>query len=134
MLDDRNETPSSHEFAGRWPGWPREMNLLGWQALLGAGAGGPDTPAYAAPSRSADLRGSPATYIDCGALEVFRDEVIDYAQRLMQAGVAVEFHCWPGVFHGWELVAPDASVTGRALGVRYAALERALYPSRRADA
>lgn len=128
MLDDRNETPSSREFTGDWPGWPREMNILGWRALLGTAAHGHEIPAYAAPARASDLRGLPPAYIDCGGLEVFRDEVIDHAQRLMQAGVPVEFHCWPGVFHGWELVAPDAAITERALAVRYAALRRALHP------
>lgn len=128
MLDDRNETPSSREFTGTWPGWPREMNLLGWRALLGDAVGGPDVSPYAAPARAMDLRGLPAAYIDCGGLELFRDEIVDYAQRLMQAGVSVEFHCWPGVFHGWERVAPDAVVTRRALAARYVALERALHP------
>lgn len=128
MLDDRNVTPSSKEFAGAWPSWPREMNLLGWKALLGEGAGGKDVSPYAAPTRAQDLSNLPPAYIDCGNLEVFRDEDIEYAQRLMQAGVPVEFHCWPGVFHGWELAAPAADVTQRAFAARYGALKRALHP------
>jgi len=128
MLDDRNVTPSSREFAGDWPGWPREMNLLGWQALLGDRAGGEDVSPYAAPARATDLSNLPPAYIDCGNLEVFRDEDIEYAQRLLQAGVPVEFHCWPGVFHGWELAAPTADVTQRAFAARYGAMKRALHP------
>lgn len=128
MLDNRNVTPSSKEFVGEWPGWPREMNLLGWQALLGDGAYGEDVSPYAAPARAQSLSNLPPAYIDCGNLEVFRDEDIEYAQRLLQAGVPVEFHCWPGVFHGWELAAPTADVTQRAFAARYAAMKRALHP------
>jgi len=134
MLDDRNDTPSSHEFCGEWPGWPRELNLLGWRALLGDAVGGPDVPPYAAPARAEDLSGLPPTYLDCGNLEVFRDEDIAYATRLLQAGVPVELHCWPGVFHGWELAAPAADVTRRAFTARYAAMRRALHPAPAGDA
>ncbi|MGK2851149.1 MAG: hypothetical protein ACSLFN_09600 [Candidatus Limnocylindrales bacterium] len=48
-------TASSREFAGNWPGWPREMNLLGWKALLGDGAGRADVSPYGAPARATDL-------------------------------------------------------------------------------
>lgn len=128
MLDDRNSTPSSYEFTGRWPGWPREMNELAWRVVLGEAAGGPGVSPYAAPARATDLSGLPPAYIDCAGLEVFRDEILDYAHRLMQSGVAVESHCWPGVFHGWELVSPEAPVTVRAQRVRHEALRRALHP------
>lgn len=126
MLDDRNQTPSSVEFAGRWPGWPREMNLVGWQALLGDAVAGGDVSPYAAPARAEDLSGLPPAYIDVGGLEVFRDEDIDYAHRLMLAGVPVELHVYPGVFHGWDLFAPDAAVTQQATRTRLRALARAL--------
>lgn len=133
MLDDRNDTPSSHELTGEWPGWPRELNLLGWRALLGDAVGGPDVSPYAAPARAEDLSGLPPTCLDCANLEVFRDEGIAYAARLLQAGVPVELHCWPGVFHGWELVAPRADVTRRAFAARHAAMRRALHPARLSD-
>jgi acetyl esterase/lipase len=107
MLDNRNETPSSREFAGDWPGWPREMNYLGWEALLGESTGGDELLPYAAPARSKDLSDLPPTYIDVGGLEVFRDEDIDYAKRLMQAGVDVEFHFTPESSMGGSLSLPQ---------------------------
>lgn len=124
MLDDRNLTSSSREFGAGWPGWSREQNLVGWQALLGNLAGGPDVSPYAAPARATDLVGLPPTYIDCGSLEVFRDEDVEYALRLAQAGVQVELHIWPGVVHAWEGAAPDATVTRVALDTRERALRR----------
>lgn len=131
MLDDRNITPSSREFSGRWPGWPREMNLLGWEALLGDQSGGEDVSPYAAPARAEDLSNLPPAYVDVGGLEVFRDEDIDYAQRMMEAGVPVELHVYPGAFHGWELFAPEAAVTRRAFELRLGAMRRALHPGGR---
>src|SRR5699024_2157089 len=38
MIDDRNTSVASHQYAGLGT-WPREMNLLGWSALLGDEAG-----------------------------------------------------------------------------------------------
>ncbi|MGH3286669.1 MAG: alpha/beta hydrolase fold domain-containing protein [Streptosporangiaceae bacterium] len=50
-------------------------------------AGGPDTPAYAAPIRVADPAGLPPAYIEVAQLDMFRDEDLAYALRLGQAGV-----------------------------------------------
>src|SRR5581483_9332416 len=86
MLDDRNLTPSSHEITAVGI-WDRATNLNGWKALLGDQAGGDAVSPYAAPARAANLAGLPPAYIDVGTADLFRDEDIDYAQRLMQAGV-----------------------------------------------
>ena len=104
------------------------MTLLCCQALLGDQAVGADVAPYAAPARTSDLSGLPPAYIDVGNLEVFRDEDIEYANRLMQAGVPTELHVYPGVFHGWELFSPEAPVTMRAMGMRLGAIRRALWP------
>ena len=128
MLDDTNTTPSSLEFADGWPGWPREMNLVAWDAYLGDASGSDAVSPYAASTRATDLSNLPPAYIDVGVLEVFRDEDIDYANRLMQAGVPVELHVYPGVFHGWELATPTAAVTQLATANRRAAMKRALHP------
>jgi acetyl esterase/lipase len=61
---------------------------------------------YAAPARCTDLSGLPPTYIDVGDLDAFRDEDVEYGLRLMQAGVPVEMHVFPGCFHAWEIFAP----------------------------
>ena len=74
------------------------------------------------------MAGLPPAYIDVGNLEVFRDEDIDFANRLMQAGVPVELHVYPGVFHAWDIMAPDAAVTRRATANRQAAMKRAPHP------
>ncbi|MGW8881889.1 alpha/beta hydrolase [Streptomyces mirabilis] len=76
-----------------------------------------------------DLSGLPPTYLDVGDLDLFRDEDIAYANRLMQAGVPVELHVYPGGIHASELLAPDAELSARITHYRMTALNRALNPS-----
>jgi acetyl esterase/lipase len=127
MLDDRGVTPSSMEFTEAVT-WNRAANTFGWTALLGEAAGAGGVPPYAAPARADDLSGLPPAFIDVGELEVFRDECLDYARRLVQAGVSTEFHLYPGAFHGFDALIPGAEVSRRALAARVAALRRALTP------
>jgi acetyl esterase/lipase len=64
--------------------------------------------------------------LDCGTLEVFRSEILDYAERLAQADVPVELHMWSGAFHGFDLSYPGAEVSSLALQARERWLERVL--------
>jgi acetyl esterase len=45
--------------------------------------------------------------------------------RLLQAGVAVELHQWPGTFHGSQAIM-SADVSQRQIAELFAALRRAL--------
>ncbi|MFG2623975.1 alpha/beta hydrolase [Streptomyces sp. NPDC048473] len=125
MLDDRNTTPSSHEITDIGI-WDRAANLQGWQSLLGNRLGTDHVSPYAAPARAEDLSGLPPTYLDVGDLDLFRDEDITYANRLMQSGVPVELHVYPGGIHASELLAPDAELSTRITHYRTTALNRAL--------
>ncbi|MFE7245404.1 alpha/beta hydrolase [Streptomyces sp. NPDC057580] len=125
MLDDRNITPSSHEITDIGI-WDRAANLQAWQALLGEQVGSDRVSPYAAPARTDDLSGLPPAYLDVGELDLFRDENITYANRLMQAGVPVELHVYPGGIHAAELLAPDAELSTRITDYRMNALDRAL--------
>ncbi|MFJ4648240.1 alpha/beta hydrolase [Streptomyces bobili] len=125
MLDDRNDSPSARQMAGVGA-WDRTANDTGWTALLGERRGGPDITAYAAPARAEDLSGLPPLFIDVGSAETFRDEVVVYASRVWQAGGAAELHVWPGGFHGFDALAPDAELSKRARAARVAWLRRTL--------
>ena len=126
MIDDRNVTASSH-IVGT-PVWSRAANLLGWRAYLGREPGDDDVPVYAAPARAADLASLPPTFIGVGNLDVFRDEDIEYALRLLAAGVPTELHVYPGAVHGFEVIIPTAAVSQRCQRDLDAALARALNP------
>ena len=113
MLDDRNDTPSAVQMAGLGV-WDQAANEVGWTALLGTACGGPDVSPYAAPARATDLSGLPPTFIDVGSAETFRDEAVAYASRIWQAGGVAELHVWPGGFHGFSMMAPQAAVSREA--------------------
>ncbi|MFZ0248446.1 MAG: alpha/beta hydrolase [Acidimicrobiales bacterium] len=111
-LDDRLQTASMQAFVDS-PMWNRPLAVQSWQAYLGPLYGAADVPAYAAPARATDLSGLPPAYISTAENDPLRDEGITYAQRLLQAGVSVELHQFPGTFHGSALVT-TAAVSKRA--------------------
>lgn len=121
MLDDRTTTPDPA--IEPFVMWSYDDNITGWGALLGDAAGGPDTPAYAAPARATDLAGLPPAYVEVGQLDIFRAEDLAYAERLSEAGVGVELHVHPAVPHAFEVFAPDSAVARRAMADRTRALQ-----------
>jgi acetyl esterase/lipase len=123
MLDDRNDTVSAEQMAGRGV-WDKGANNTGWTALLGDARGGSDVSPYAAPARATDLSGLPPAFIDVGSAETFRDEDVAYATRIWQAGGRAELHVWPGGFHGFDLMVPTAAVSQDAKAARWHWLDR----------
>ncbi|MFN2538674.1 MAG: alpha/beta hydrolase [Mycobacteriales bacterium] len=120
-LDDRLETPSMQAFVGT-PPWSRPQAIKSWEYYLGGKA----ADGYAAPARAEDLSGLPPAHVTVMELDPLRDEGIAYASRLLQAGVSVELHAYPGTFHGSSL-AVDAGVSRRMAEDMLGALRRALH-------
>ncbi len=112
MLDDRHETPSSHEITHPAV-WNRDVSIKSWRMYLGDDFGSDKVSPYAAPTRANDLSGLPPALVTVGMLDLFRDENIDYAQRLMAAGVPTDLQVYARVYHGAESKAPDADVSKR---------------------
>lgn len=100
-LDDRLQTTSAIEFVDT-PIWNRPKAELSWTYYLGSQLerGSDDVPLTAAPARANDLSGLPPAYICVMEFDPLRDEGIHYAMELMQQGVPVELHAFPGTFHG----------------------------------
>jgi acetyl esterase/lipase len=123
MLDDRNDQPSTHfELTGI--AWDRDSNRKGWDAYLGEGD--PESlPCYAVPARAEDLSGLPPAYIGVGSLDLFLDENILYARRLLEAGVPAELHIFPGGTHAFEFKVPGARVSKRAHTIYFDVLKHA---------
>lgn len=124
MLDDRG-TPSTRSFDGMGV-WDRVSNETGWNSLLRGEAGAPDVSPYAAPARAMDFRALPPAFIDVGATEIFRDEAVDYARAIWEAGGEAELHVWPGAFHACDIFAPHATVSRRMIRARRDWLRRML--------
>lgn len=112
MIDDSNTTPSSHAITDATV-WNRSLNIKGWSAYLGREPGGADVSPYAAAARAQSLDGLPPAYIPVGELDLFLDENIVYAQRLLQAGVPTELHVYTGAIHGFDMLAPQIAVSRR---------------------
>jgi acetyl esterase/lipase len=120
QLDDRQQTWSARHFT-HTPFMTRDKAAASWRHYLGSASASP----YAAPARAADLSGLPPAYIATAEFDPNRDEAIEYALRLLQAGVSVDLHQWPGTFHGSQAVL-SAEVSQRQIGELGAALGRAL--------
>ena len=110
MIDNLHDTPS-----GRWtnnPVWNRKTSFNAWEMYLDGEPGEAASP-YAAATRATDLTGLPPAYICVGGADLFRDEDIEYARRLMAAGIPCELSVYPGLFHGGDMFMPQAKVSQR---------------------
>ncbi len=124
MLDDRTGStrkPPAHVGAFLWTA---EYNRLGWGALLGRTPGGQDAPAGAVPARVENLAGLPPAWIGVGSIDLFVDEDVEYARRLIDAGVPTELMVVPGAYHGFDVIVPGASIAKQFKLARYNALAR----------
>jgi acetyl esterase/lipase len=122
-LDDRLETPSMKQFVDT-PLWNRPNAIVSWRYYLGDALGGDISP-YAAPARAEDLKGLPPAYVSTMEYDPLRDEGLIYAMRMLEHGVSVELHQFPGTFHGSSLVG-NAEVSRRGSEEMMGALRRGL--------
>ena len=130
MLDDR--TGSSRQMPNHIGAlvWRADANRYGWRSFLGQAPGKRIAPAGAVPARIADLTGLAPAFIGVGTLDLFVSEDIDYARRLVEAGVPTELLVVPGAFHGFDHNA-TAAVSKRFNEGKLDALRRAFgAPSR----
>lgn len=112
-LDDR--TGSTHPVP---PGigefiWNAKSNRFAWTSLLGVPAGSASVPPGSVPARVENVAGLPPAFISAGAIDLFVKEDIEYAGRLIAAGVATELHVIPGAYHGYDILAPETAVSKR---------------------
>jgi acetyl esterase/lipase len=111
QLDDR--TGSTHSVPpaiGQFI-WTASANRLAWNSLLGVPAGSSNVPAAAVPARVASVAGLPPAWIGVGSIDLFVDEDMEFARRLIDAGIATELLVEPGAFHGFDVLVPNAEVS-----------------------
>ncbi len=100
VIDQRQQTDSVKEYTDT-PMWNAILNKSMWEIYLKDGDHG--MIQYASPSY-ADVHSLPETYIETAQYDCLRDEAIEYAKKLSQAGVKVhEFHTLKTV-HGYDAV------------------------------
>jgi acetyl esterase/lipase len=121
VLDDR-PTPSKDEFTTT-PGFDRQAVAQMWRHYSASDS----VPAEAVPARVDELDGVAEAFISCSELDPLRDEAVDYALRLMWAGVAAELHVFPGTCHGFDSLLPEWETSRRLFELQGSALRRALH-------
>lgn len=129
MLDDRsintalNPSPVAGEFV-----WTRNSNTYAWEILLTPSRpGDEDISQYAAPARATDLSGLPPTIMTVGALDLFLEEDLLYAQRLIRSGIFVEVDIIPGAYHAFDVT--GAPIAKQTLERRITSMKRFFSPS-----
>ena len=120
MLDDRTQTPATELLP--YAIWSYDNNYTGWHALLGDDLGKPIVSSIAAPGRLVDFSGLAPAFLEVGELDIFRDEVIEFARRLLASAISTELHVYPGAPHGYDLMAPDSELSHRAMRSRVQAI------------
>jgi acetyl esterase/lipase len=121
VLDDR-VTRSKTEFTTT-PAFDGLAAELMWRHYLDSTAPCAD----AVPARCSQLAGVAPAFITCSEVDPLRDEAIDYARRLLYAGVATELHVFPATCHGFDSLLPDWEVSEQLFTLQGRALRRAFY-------
>jgi acetyl esterase/lipase len=101
MLDDRSAERDDVEGLI----WLQASNRFAWSAYAGDS---PRDVVYLAPGRRTDLSNLPPAWIGVGTLDLFYEEDQAYAQRLRASGVDVQWHEVPLMYHGTDVLCPDA--------------------------
>jgi acetyl esterase/lipase len=126
MLDDR--TGSSRlvpPHLGAYI-WVPASNRFGWSSLLGIPAGSRIVPAGSVPGRVRELAGLPPAFVGVGSVDLFVDEDVEYARRLINSGVPTQLCVVPGGYHGFDVIASEAAGSKAFRATWNAALAKAL--------
>lgn len=121
MLDDTHDTVSGHLDLPKYT-WTRDMSMKAWGVYAEEGGASP----YAAAARAENVSGLPPAYMMTGGLDLFRDETVAYASRLMAEGIAVDLAVIPGALHAFDVLVPDSKLSKRTLSHHLDALHHIL--------
>ena len=128
-IDDCLDTPSMTTLSDT-PVWQSVNSPRSWRYYLQGTAepGSTNVPIHAAPARATveDLSGLPPAYVTAYQIDPTRDEGLDYARRLIQAGVPTEVHHYPGAFHMAHII-PGTAIGARMIADRIEAIRRMLH-------
>lgn len=115
MIDDRLETESAVQMRDV-PVWNSRSNAFAWDKYLARlREAGDAIPAYAAPAREVNYQNLPPTITFVGNMDPFRDETLQYVDKLKAAGVPIHFNLYQGGFHGFEIIKPSATISQKAV-------------------
>lgn len=110
MLDSRTGSEDSlynAPFTGEIA-WNAQTNKFAWEKLRDNKKISTEMLPYFSPSQAQNLKNLPPAFIYVGGLDLFVNEDLEYANRLIQAGITTEFHLVPGLYHVFDLANPEA--------------------------
>lgn len=113
MLDSRtgSETSLYHSpFTGEIT-WNAQTNKFAWEKLRGGKEISKEMLPYFSPAQAGDLTNLPPALIYVGELDLFVNEDLAYASRLIEAGISTELHMIRGLYHCFDLANPEAEKT-----------------------
>jgi acetyl esterase/lipase len=111
MLDDK--TAQNQDLDGTSLVWLNESNRFAWSSYLGYPAGSKEPAGYSVPGRVKELAGLPNTWIGIGTIDLFYQENVDFAGRLLLQGVNTTLKIFEGFPHAAEALVPEASISKR---------------------
>lgn len=124
VLDSSLGTGSMRTFVNT-PGWDAINAAKSWRHYLGKLHGKDRDPSYASPSRELNLVGLPSAYVVTCERDPLRDEGIQFAMALLDAGVSVELHQVAKTFHGFDSFAATSSTAATEIARQHEAIRRA---------
>jgi acetyl esterase/lipase len=125
MLDDRTGSARQPALPTGSILWTPTKNRFGWECFLGQVPGTASVPARAVPARQVNLKGLPPAFIGVGTIDLFVDEDMEYARRLIDTGIPTQFVTVPGAFHSFDRIAANTALSKRFTEAKLNALRQA---------
>lgn len=114
VTDRRMKSESMTSFVDT-PMWNARLSRLMWQGYTGDGE--VENIAYASPAEAQSLAGLSPAYVETAEFDCLRDEGIEYARALADAGVPVELNETHATMHAYDMVT-SASESVRSIKAR----------------
>lgn len=96
VLDKRMITQTMKEYTDT-PMWNATLNKKMWEYYL-------QGKNYISPNEKKDISMLPQTYIETAEFDCLKEEAIEYAQRLAEAGIAITIYQSKGTVHGFDII------------------------------
>jgi len=113
MLDSRTGSKKSL-YASRITGeicWNGSTNNFAWEKLKGNKKISEEMLSYFSPAQAKNLTNLPPTFIYVGELDLFVNENLTYASKLIEAGVSTELCLVKGLYHAFNIANPEGIQT-----------------------
>lgn len=124
MLDYTTTSPKS-PLAGEFI-WTAGSNRFAWEVFKGGKNLSQKELGYFSPSHAKNLSSLPRTLIMVGEFDLFADEDIEYARRLLASGARTQLFVLPAFLHAYEHIMPQSPLSAEFIHIRDEAIRQIL--------